>query len=110
MMKRPGHLRRAIVAFFLVVSATIVAAPAASAASWPRNCTTQQLSDTTASALCTSGGGYYKATLICISYITSQVVTAEAPTWVRPGGARFSHVSCPYMAFVYRVGILSKAG
>jgi hypothetical protein len=93
----------------LVVGTSALAAPPASAASWPSNCSNYKWSDQLSSATCTSGGGYFKASALCRSLVTFELVyVVSTGPWMRPGNT--SYVKCPYMSMVSSMGVLSKSG
>jgi hypothetical protein len=89
----------------------------ASAASWPTGCTyakyTVKVAGTSGStygtrATCSGGGGYFKAVVICRSFLTFETAVYEAYDWKRPG--QESIRLCPSTTQYMSSGIMSKAG
>lgn len=99
----------AATAFALTGLATI-SEESASAANWPTGCTYKQykkMNNVGTRASCSSGGGYYRAVVVCRGH-DGQTVTRENPNWVRPGTS--SYVFCPSASYYQYSGINQKAG
>jgi hypothetical protein len=85
-----------------------------SAASWPSNCTFERFIDRYAGvgtkAICKSGGGQYRAAVICRPVLEGSDVTRLSPVWRNSGSGTYSYVYCPPETVYSSSGIEKRAG
>ncbi|GLU49959.1 hypothetical protein [Nocardiopsis ansamitocini] len=83
------------------------------AATWPQNCTYKQHKNQYGSvgtrANCKSGGGQYRAAVICTPIKGGVGVTRLAPVWRKPGSG-YSYVYCPPETVYSSSGVEKRAG
>lgn len=104
-----------------LAASVLIGAPSATAetaaegsvgsAAWPSNCSygkyKSSLGSEGSKAICTSGGGQYRATVICKTW-DGQTVNRDAPVWRNVGSGTVSYVFCPEQSFYSSSGIWTR--
>lgn len=91
----------------IVAGLPAMATAAPTAAAWPEDCSYGKYSNGS-SALCLSGGGQYRAVVICIPWNGGQLITREAPVWRDAGSGIRSIVYCPPQSQYSSSGIAKR--
>ncbi|MGC9541844.1 hypothetical protein [Streptomyces sp. UG1] len=89
-------------------------APAPLAKEWPKDCSYGKFKDIFkgegTEAYCKSGGGKFKALVLCKPWSGGPIVNREAPVWQTVGNGKHSYVYCPPNTVYSSSGIMTKAG